>query len=158
MAVCPDNRISGGKVLKAKTRPVPNRLARALRLAVFGLHRAENKMGQLCRRLKGRLGKAEGMTAGAHQLARILYAMILHQTPYDEDTAFQTTAASTARHRKHLGKQAACSDCNLLQSLNLPNVLLRRLIDPAATARMRRLPPYLPRAPAREKPARRKAP
>ncbi len=107
MGLCPDNRISGGKVLKAKTRKVPNRLARTLRLAVFGLHRTEHKMGQLCRRLKGRLGKAEGLTAGAHKLARIVYAMILHQTPYNEETAFQTTPARAHRQRKYLEKQAA---------------------------------------------------
>lgn len=107
MGLCPDNRISGGKVLKAKTRKVPSRLARALRLGVFGLHRAENKMAQYSRRLKGRLGKAEGQTAGAHKLARILYGMILHQIPYDEDNAFKTTPASLARQRKHLEKQAA---------------------------------------------------
>jgi transposase len=107
MALCPDNRISGGKVLKAKTRKVPSRLARALRLAAFGLHRAENKMGQLCRRLKGRLGKAEGLTATAHKLARIIYAMILHQTSYDENNAFKTTQASASRQRKRLEKHAA---------------------------------------------------
>jgi transposase len=114
MAVCPDNRISGGKVLKAKTRQVPNRLARALRLGVFGLHKADNKMGQLCRRFKGRLGKAEGLTAGAHKLARIIYAMILHQTPYDEDNAFKTTPVSASRRRKHLEKQAALLGMQLI--------------------------------------------
>jgi transposase len=107
MAVCPDNRISGGKILKAKTRKVPNRLARALRLGVFGLHQSATQMGQYCRRLKGRLGKAEGQTAGAHKLARVLYAMILHQTPYHEATAFKITPATAQRRRQQLEKQAA---------------------------------------------------
>jgi transposase len=107
MGLCPDNRISGGKVLKAKTRKVPSRLARALRLGMFGLQRAENKMAQHSRRLKGRLGKAEGLTAGAHKLARIIYGMIFDQTPYDEDNAFKATPANLARQRKHLEKQAA---------------------------------------------------
>lgn len=105
MGLCPDNRISGGKVLKAKTRKVRSRLARALRLGVFS--RSDTKMGQYSRRIKGRLGKAEGLTAGAHKLARIIYGMILHQTAYDEDNAFKTTPASLARQRKHLEKQAA---------------------------------------------------
>jgi len=60
MGLCPDNRISGGKVLKAKTRKIRSRLARALRLGVFGLSRSDTKMGQYSRRIKGFLGKAEG--------------------------------------------------------------------------------------------------
>ena len=107
MGLCPDNRISGGKVLKAKTRKVPSRLARALPLGMFGLNRSDTKMGRHCRRLKGRLGKAEGLTAGAHKLARVLYGMILHQSPYEEENAFKATPASLARQRKHLEKQAA---------------------------------------------------
>lgn len=107
MGLCPDNRISGGKVLKAKTRKVRSRLARALRLGVFGLSRSDTKMGQYSRRIKGRLGKAEGLTAGAHKLGRIIYGMILHQTPYNEAAAFKTSPSSLARQRKHLEKQAA---------------------------------------------------
>jgi hypothetical protein len=63
MGLCPDNRISGGKVLKAKTRKVKSRLAGAFRLGVFGLQRSQTKMGGYLRRMKGKLGKAEGTTA-----------------------------------------------------------------------------------------------
>ena len=94
-------------MLKAKTRKVPSRLARALRLGVFGLHRGENKLAQHTRRMRGRLGKAEGITAAAHKVARIIYGMIEHQSPYDENRAFQTTPASLQRQRRHLEKQAA---------------------------------------------------
>ena len=107
MGVCPDNRVSGGKVLKAKTRKVRSRLARALRLGVFGLSKSDTKMGQYSRRIKGRLGKAEGLTAGAHKLGRIIYGMILNQTEYDEETAFKTTPSGLARQRQNLEKQAA---------------------------------------------------
>ena len=69
MGLCPDNRVSGGKVLKAKTRKVPSRAARALRLAAQCVARSENKIGELCRRLKARLGKAEGIVAVAHSRA-----------------------------------------------------------------------------------------
>jgi transposase len=37
LGVCPDNRISGGKVLKSGTRHVVNRAATALRLAAWSL-------------------------------------------------------------------------------------------------------------------------
>ena len=107
MGLCPDNRISGGKVLKAKTRKVDSRLAGAFRLGVFGLQRSQSLMGGYLRRMKGKLGKAEGTTAAAHKLARIVYAMIKSQKPYDEKEAFKLTPQSEARRRKALEKQAA---------------------------------------------------
>jgi transposase len=104
--LCPDNRISGGKVLKAKTRKVPNRVATALRLAAQGLQRSESQLGQYLRRMKARLGKAEGITATAHKLARICWAMITTRRPYDEAEAFKQTPSSKARRIHNLLKQA----------------------------------------------------
>lgn len=107
MGLCPDNRISGGKVLKAKTRKVASRLATALRLGVFGLQRSQTQMGGYLRRMKGKLGKAEGITAAAHKLARIIHGMIKSQQPYSDNQAFKLTPQSVARRRKSLEKQAA---------------------------------------------------
>jgi hypothetical protein len=104
--LCPDNRISGGRVLKAKTRKVPGRLPKAFRLAVFGLERSDTEMGHYYRRVKGRLGKAEGMTAAAHKLARILYALIEKQCPYNETEAFKPSPKAVARRLRILQKQA----------------------------------------------------
>ena len=107
MGLCPDNRVSGGKVLKAKTRKVPNRVAQALRLGVFGLQKSDTKLGDYFRRMKARLGKAEGLVAAAHKLCRILYGVIHSQRPYDEAEAFKITPQTAARRRHHLEKQAA---------------------------------------------------
>ncbi|MGC2658850.1 MAG: transposase [Bryobacteraceae bacterium] len=41
LGLCPDNRISGGKVLKSGTRHVVNRAATALRLAAWSLIRSQ---------------------------------------------------------------------------------------------------------------------
>jgi len=107
LAVCPDNRISGGKVLKAKTRQVKSRVAGALRLAAQALSHSKSALGEYCRRMKGRLGKAEGITATAHKLARILYSMITTRKPYDEKVAFSLTPAKLERRLRHLHAQAA---------------------------------------------------
>ena len=107
MGLYPDNRISGGKVLKAKTRKVKSRLAGAFRLGVFVLQRSQTQMGGYLRRMKGKLGKAEGTTAAAHKLARIVHGMIKSQKPYDEKEAFKLTPQSEASRRKALEKQAA---------------------------------------------------
>jgi hypothetical protein len=100
-------RISGGKVLKAKTRCVKSRLAGALRLSAFGLGNAKSKLGEYCRRMKGRLGKAEGITATAHKIAGIIYAMITNQQSYDEEIAFKTTPRNRERQLLRIQKQAA---------------------------------------------------
>ncbi len=45
LGLCPDNRISGGKVLKRGTRRVINRAATALRLAARSLMRSQSALG-----------------------------------------------------------------------------------------------------------------
>ncbi len=57
--------------------------------------------------MKGKLGKAEGTTAAAHQLARIVHGMIKSQKSYDEKEAFKLTPQNEARRRKALEEQAA---------------------------------------------------
>ena len=103
----PANDISGGKVLKAKTRQVKNRLADAFRLCALGLANAKGMMGQYSRRIKGRLGKAEGITATAHKLARVVYAMIATGRAYDENEAFKITPQNHQKQLNKLQKQAA---------------------------------------------------
>ena len=107
MGLCPDNRISGGKILKAKTRSVKSRLASALRMCAFGVGNGKSKLGEYTRRMKGRLGKAEGITATAHKIARIIYAMITNQQPYNEETAFKISPKNRERQLLKIEKQAA---------------------------------------------------
>lgn len=106
LGLCPDNRVSGGKVLKAKTRKVVHRLAGQFRLSAYGLTSEKSRLGSYVWQMKARLGKAEGITAVAHKLARIVYGMILHQTGYDEQTAFRTTPLSEAKRLARATKLA----------------------------------------------------
>jgi transposase len=102
LGLCPCNAISGGKVLRSATRKVKNRLSEALRLAAFGLERSKTKLGEFCRRMKGRLGKAEGITATAHKLARILYTLIANAATYDESQAFPVKPATRQKQLRQL--------------------------------------------------------
>jgi transposase len=102
LGLCPCNQISGGKVLRSGTRKTRNRLAEALRLAAFGLEKAKCRMGEYCRRMKGRLGKAEGITATAHKLARVTYAMIASGRAYDEAAAFRSNPGVAQKNLKTL--------------------------------------------------------
>jgi transposase len=114
LGLCPDNRISGGRILKAGTRKVTNRIANILRMAANALSRAQGRMGEYVRRFKGRLGKAEGIVAGAHKLARIIWALIVSGQPYDETKAFNHTPATIARRLKNLQNQAHALNMKLV--------------------------------------------
>jgi len=82
LGLCPDNRISGGKVLSSRTRRVVNRASDALRMAAATLERSQSALGGYYRRMKARLGAAEGVTATAHKLARIVYRLLKHGEAY----------------------------------------------------------------------------
>lgn len=82
LGLCPDNRISGGRVLSSRTRKVINRLSDALRMAAVTLERSRSALGAFYRRMKGRLGAAEAVTAMAHKLARLIYRLIKHGEAY----------------------------------------------------------------------------
>jgi transposase len=52
LGLCPNNRSSGGKVLKRGTRHVNNRAATALRIAAWNLIRSQSALGAKFRRLR----------------------------------------------------------------------------------------------------------
>jgi hypothetical protein len=76
LGLCPDNRITGGKVIRKGTRHVVNRAATALRLAATTLLRSQSYLGAQYRRLRSRLGPPKAITAMAHKLARLVYRML----------------------------------------------------------------------------------
>ena len=82
LGLCPDNRISGGKVLSSHTRRVVNRVSDALRMAAVTLERSQSALGAFYRRMKARLGAAEAVTAMAHKLARLVYRLLKHGEDY----------------------------------------------------------------------------
>lgn len=106
LCLCPENRITGGKVFASKTRKSSNRLAAALRMAVQGLSHSKSSLGEYCRAMKGRLGKAEGVTATAHKLARIIYAMIANRQNYDPEKPFELTPRKRSRIIANLKRKA----------------------------------------------------
>ena len=105
MGLCPDNRITGGRTHAAHTRKVQNRLANALRMAAQSLHRSKAGLGDWFRRLKAKLGTKAAVTAAAHKLARILWAMVKHRRPYNPERLGNPELAR-ARKERYLRRQA----------------------------------------------------
>jgi len=84
MGLCPDNDISGGKVLWTGTRKVSCRAATALRMAAQSLHHSKSGLGDFYRRMRAKLGAPKAITAAAHKLARIIFHLISTRQEFDE--------------------------------------------------------------------------
>ena len=76
LGLCPDNRITGGKVIRRGTRHVVNRAATALRIGATTLLRSQSYLGAQYRRLRSKLGAPKAITAMAHKLALLVYRML----------------------------------------------------------------------------------
>jgi hypothetical protein len=107
LGLCPDNRITGGRILSAATRDVKSRTAYALRMAAQSLQRSQSALGEYFRRMKARLGAPAAITAAAHKLARILHHLIKHRVPYDASAFATEEHLHRLRREKYLQKQAA---------------------------------------------------
>jgi transposase len=84
LGLCPGTKISGGKVLNNKTKRNPNRATQAFRMAAASLSRSQTALGAFYRRIKVRAGGQQAVTATAHKIARIFYAMLTQGTSYVE--------------------------------------------------------------------------
>jgi transposase len=82
LGLSPGTKVSGGKVLSSATKPVANKAATALRMAAFTLFNSKSALGAYLRRQRARLGAPKAITATAHKLARLVYAMLSHGTAY----------------------------------------------------------------------------
>ncbi len=87
LGISPDNQKTGGKIIKRGTKPSANRAATALRVAARSLLHSDSALGAYCRRMRTKLGTAAAITATAHKLARIIYAMLKSKTPYKDPGA-----------------------------------------------------------------------
>ena len=82
-----------------------NRLAAALRMAAQSFHRSKFALGDWFRRIRAKLGTKAAVTAAAHKLARILYAMVKHRSPF-EPARLGNPEQSRARKERYLRRQA----------------------------------------------------
>jgi transposase len=73
LTLAPGNKVSGGRVLSAKTRRSSNRAAALLRLAAVNVGRTRTALGAFYRRVASRAGKAKAVTATARKLAVLFY-------------------------------------------------------------------------------------
>ena len=118
LGLSPHNEVSGGKVLRTRTKRTKNRANTALRVAAQSLHASDSGIGGFYRRMRAKQGPAKAMTATAHKLARIIYYMLRNRTTYQDPGAeyyeqqYQQRAIHNLKHKaKRLGFQVIpCED------------------------------------------------
>lgn len=101
MGLCPDNEISGGRVLWVGTRKVNCRAATALRMVAQSLHHSKSVLGGFYRRMRAKLGAPKAITAAAHKLARIIFHWVTTHHNFD---ASHFTADQVRFHKRQEGK------------------------------------------------------
>jgi transposase len=107
LGLCPEKKISGGKVLYTKSRRVRSRVATALRMGAHSLHHAKDYLGEFFRRITRKLGKPQAITATAHKLARIIYHLLSTKEPYNEGVFHKCEEETLRRAEMRLRRQAA---------------------------------------------------
>ncbi|MCX8565279.1 MAG: Transposase [Glomeribacter sp. 1016415] len=82
LGLCPGTKISGGKMLSNVCKRTANRATQALKMAASTLRRSQSALGAYYRRMCARLDRPQAITATAHKLARLIYAMLTKGTEY----------------------------------------------------------------------------
>lgn len=107
LGLCPDNRITGDKVVGRGTRHVVNRAATSLRMAANALWRSQTYLGAQYRRLRTRLGAPKAITAMGHRLARLVYRMLKYGQQYVDKGAENYERRYRNQQIQSLRKKAA---------------------------------------------------
>ena len=106
LGLCPQHKISAGKVKSRHVRPGANRVAQALRLAARSLHHAKTALGGFFRRMKSRMGTAQAITATAHKLARLVYTLLKHGMEYVQQGLQEYEARYRDREVRNVARKA----------------------------------------------------
>ena len=107
LTLAPGCKISGGKVLSARTRKSSNRVASLLRLAAINVGRTSTALGAFYRRLAARIGKAKAVTATARKIAVLFYNAMRFGMHYSDPGAEHYEQKYRERVVKQLHRRAA---------------------------------------------------
>ena len=87
LRLCPDNRITGGKIIGKGRLPTNNRASIALRMAASTLRNSNTYLGAQFRRFRTKLGSPIAIKAMAAKLARLVYRMLRYGMKYMDQGA-----------------------------------------------------------------------
>ena len=116
LGLAPHHEISGGKILRRSTLKTCNRAGQAFRLAAQAVSRSHNSLGAFYRRMRARLGPKSAIVATAHKIARIVYHLLTHRTPFRDLSAEEYERRTRDRDIAALRKKAARFGFTLMES------------------------------------------
>jgi transposase len=106
LTLCPNNKVSGGKILQRYTRKSASRARDTFRLCGQSLLGSSSALGAYCRRMCGRLGQPKGIVAAAHKLALLVYRMLKFGRDYVDIGQEQYEQKFKDRALKQLARRA----------------------------------------------------
>jgi len=104
--LAPGTRISGGKPLPGRGPSSVNRLGQALRVAAATARTSHSFIGASHRARLARLDKPRAIKATAHQLARLIYALLTRGEAYVEKGIAHYEAVRRDKHLRALQRNA----------------------------------------------------
>ena len=116
LRLCPDNRISGNKIIGKGRLPTNNPISIALKMAASTLRKSNTYLGAQFRRFRTRLGAPVAIKAMAAKLARLIYRMLRYGMKYLDQGAKFYEAQHRTRQIKQLKWKAAQLGFNLVQA------------------------------------------
>lgn len=107
LALCPNNKITGGRVVATTKKKTTNRATTALRLAARSLHFSKSALGAFYRHTVARCGPKIAIKATAHKIARILYIMLKNHLDFQAVDESQYEQQNKERSLRNLYSKAA---------------------------------------------------
>jgi transposase len=114
LALTPNNKVSGGRLLSSRTPPSANRAAVMLRRCAMSLGKTSTALGAFYRRLAVRIGKAKAITATARKLALVVYRVLSGNLVYNDPGATAYHQLHRTRELKSLRRRARLLGFQLL--------------------------------------------
>ena len=105
--LAPNNRVSGGKMLKPQKSKKKNKAGQAFLMAAFALQRSDHWLGHYYRRMKAKNGPKVATKATARKIAIIFYEMVKYRKEFDPITVEDYTRQFRNNKLKYLRKQAS---------------------------------------------------
>jgi transposase len=104
--LAPNNRISGGKLLKPRKTKKKNKAGQAFLMAAYSLQRSDHWLGHYYRRMKAKNGPLVATKATARKLAVIFYEMVKKKEEFRQIPIEVYTQKFKEQKVKYLRKQA----------------------------------------------------
>ena len=104
--LAPNNKISGGKILRSRIPKKKNRAGQVFKMAAYAVQRSKNWLAIFYHRIKSKAGVKKAITATARKIAVIFYKMIKDKIMFNPITADTYKESFKDRQIKKLEKQA----------------------------------------------------